>query len=377
MDAPVAPTPPGLGRQQDGIEGFVQPYGQNICPNIQPEPVRAWHPSLAPGWEPNPYAPAVGPMCSLVDLERATAELRLLREVYGNVLDKDSKPYATFDKNGTVLDAGRYLRDRDTFIGSGTVYEEYRAKALAELEADGAKLRNRILPIENRDAFPRWREAQLVFYVWVRRGYENAIGPNVTVNIPALIRTGTNQKLRDALKQVRSDYGQNFPQQAGLVARPIKLNGNYKLGTLSDHAFGRAVDIDPEHNAQIRESDWKDILTLTGKSLDQATRATQWSATPQALHAAIKDISDAFVSKIQELLDAQGEVQDPLQAALKANPTLARLNRGFGIKKWKNGFFNLEWNLVKELHEEQLVWGATFKHPDLHHFELPSSVSLL
>jgi hypothetical protein len=26
--------------------------------------------------------------------------------------------------------------------------------------------------------------------------------------------------------------------------------------------------------------------------------------------------------------------------------------------------------LVKELHEEGFVWGATFSHPDLHHFEL-------
>jgi hypothetical protein len=377
MDAPVPPNPPSLGRQQDGAEGFVHPYGQNICPNIQPESVRTWHPPLAAGWEPSPYAPALGPVCSLSDLDKAGAELRLLREVYGDVLDKDGKPYGTFQNNGIVLDVERYLRDRDAFIGPGTTYDAYRDKALAELDADGGKLRSRILPIEKRDAIPRWREAQVPFYMWIRRGYENALGRNSSVHIPTLIRTGTSQKLRDALKQVRSDYGQNFPQQADLVARPIKLNYNYKLGTLSDHALGRAVDIDPEHNAQIRESDWKDILTLTGESLDQATRTQQWSATPQALHTAIARINDAFVAKVRELIEAQTEAPDPLKAAIAANPTLARLNKGFSIKKWRQGFFNLEWNLVKELHEESLVWGATFKHPDLHHFELPSSVPLL
>jgi hypothetical protein len=374
MDAPVPPTPPSLGRQQDGVEGFVHPYGQNTCPNIQPESVRAWHPPLAAGWEPSPYAPALGPVCVLSDLDKAGAELRLLREVYGDVLDKDGKPYGTFKNNGVVLDIERYLRDRDSYIGAGTVYEAYREKAVAELDADGGKLRNRILPVEKRDKIPRWREAQVPFYMWVRRGYENALASrSLTVDIPSLIRAGTNQKLRDALKQVRSDFGQNFPQQADVVARPIKLNYNYKLGTLSDHALGRAVDIDPEHNAQIRESDWKDILTLTGQSLDQATRSQQWSATPEALHTAIRNINDAFVAKIQELIDAQGEAKNPLQAAITANPTLARLNKNFRIDKWKQGFFNLQWSLVKELHEEALVWGATFKHPDLHHFELPSS----
>ncbi len=76
MDAPIPATPPSLGRQQDGAEGFVHLYGQNICPNIQPEPVRAWHPPLAPGWEPNPYSPAIGPMCLLGALDKAAADLR-------------------------------------------------------------------------------------------------------------------------------------------------------------------------------------------------------------------------------------------------------------------------------------------------------------
>ena len=41
------------------------------------------------------------------------------------------------------------------------------------------------------------------------------------------------------------------------------------------------------------------------------------------------------------------------------------------LRAWAaQGFFNLEWPLVKELHASGLKWGAIFPDPDLHHFEL-------
>jgi hypothetical protein len=141
------------------------------------------------------------------------------------------------------------------------------------------------------------------------------------------------------------------------------------LGTISDHAFGTAVDIEAPTNPQLTEAQWDTILKVTGKTLDQATRRAKWGTAPFELHTAIKDISDAFVAKVQELVDAQTD-KDPLAAAVKADPHLAKLKLPF-VKAWRNGFFTLSWALVKELHEEKLVWGATFKDVDLHHFELP------
>ena len=36
--------------------------------------------------------------------------------------------------------------------------------------------------------------------------------------------------------------------------------------------------------------------------------------------------------------------------------------------KWKDGFFALDWTVVKELHEEGFTWGGYFGPPDLHHY---------
>jgi hypothetical protein len=382
MPEPKPPIPAGLGRQPDGVEDFVLPYGQNICPNVQPGPLGAWAPPLALGWETHPY---VSPTANWREREYAQAnhELTLLREVYGNVQDVDGNKYDRFGKNGWVLAVERYMYDRDNFIGYGPAADAYLASVIAELDADNAKLRRSILPsISDRKKHPNsWQAAQNIFYMWVRRGYDKALAKrNVTVSIPALIGMGTNQKLRDALKQVVSDYGQNFPQQADLVARPIKLNDNFKLGTLSDHAFGLAVDINPEQNAQINQGQWGHILTLTGKSLDETTRKSKWKSDPEELHRLVREISDAFASKLAELVDAQAQAKakDPLAAAIEADASLKQLRKaGFNFAKWRNGFFNLEWRLVKELHEEDLVWGAVFKSPDLHHFELPPGTPLL
>jgi hypothetical protein len=61
--------------------------------------------------------------------------------------------------------------------------------------------------------------------------------------------------------------------------------------------------------------------------------------------------------------------KNPLGAAIEGNDSLKKIGAKF-IGEWQKGFFNLPWELVKEFHEEGFLWGATFEHPDLHHFEL-------
>lgn len=314
---------------------------------------------MVPGWTP----PMAWPR-SQTELADGEHELTLLRQVYGNVMDPDKNAYAHFAQNAWVLHVEQYLRDRDAFFGSLEDYVAYKATALAELDADDGKLRKSIDPWDPKVA--RRSEAQVPFYAWTRRAYEKVVGSGV--NIRGAILLGTSEKLRAALKQVRSDYGQKFREE-GFNPRPIKLSGTYKLGTISDHAFGTAVDIEAPTNPQLTEAQWDAILKVTGKTLDRATRRAKWGTAPFELHTAIKDINDAFVAKVQELVDAQTD-KDPLAAAVKADPHLAKLKLPF-VKAWRNGFFTLSWALVKELHEEKLVWGATFKDVDLHHFELP------
>jgi hypothetical protein len=170
----------------------------------------------------------------------------------------------------------------------------------------------------------------------------------------------------------------------------MKLNG-YRLGTISEHAIGTAIDIESAKNAHIPTSTWNQILAFTGKSLDHAARKTKWKNKPKELHTEIKAINDAFVKKLKETMDDTLETakkaaeakdatpkqkadyqsikQNPLRAALNGNANLKGMGENF-LKKWKSGFFSLPWELVEELHEEKFLWGATFSHPDLHHFEL-------
>lgn len=102
---------------------------------------------------------------------------------------------------------------------------------------------------------------------------------------------------------------------------------------------------------------------------------------PEELHKAIKEINDEFVNKLhaamKEAESADGKAlpvpapskMDPIEAAMAKNQELRNLGEDF-LQKWKDGFFTLDWALVKELHEEGFTWGGTFSSPDLHHFEL-------
>jgi len=322
-----------------------------------------WHPPLLlpeDSWHP--------PLTQHSEADRALGrrELEALRESYGNVLSQDgNRAYAVFGQDGWTYRVEEYLTHRDSFFGSSLAYEVYLRIARNELEADGGKFRRSILA---RRSAPRWREAQDIFWAWTRKAYENKLGPNV--DLPKLISAKESQKLRLALRQVQVDFGSPFEQQT-MAARPMKARGAYRLGTLSDHALGEAVDIWPDRNPQVEAKQWDGILAFTGKALDVTTRVLWWKTAPEQLHRAIVEIKDLFVSKLAEAVAAQAAAgaTNALGEVIKASPDLQKVGVKF-VEKYRNGFFDLPWALVKELHEEQFLWGATFKRIDLHHFEL-------
>ena len=320
-------------------------------------------------------------------------EIKLLFEVYGSVKSKaDKKSYSYHEKakgkKKKVLKyrVEDYVKDRNAFFGSAKIYQEYLILSREELDADDAKLRKYVEPGKDvRKKVAEWRKAQDVFYAWVRKAYEKSLGEGV--DVPKLIKTQMSEKLQKALQQVKVDYGQSF-QYGGFNPRPMKLNG-YRLGTISEHGLGTAVDIESATNAHIEVSEWQAILAFAGKSLTQAE--SKWKTRPKELYESIKEINDEFVAKLSTAIkdteaaakkaaESAGatDVQKKNAAAVKTNPLKAAVEQNAGLKKigskfvakWRNGFFDLPWNLVKELHEEGFLWGATFSHPDLHHFEL-------
>jgi hypothetical protein len=329
-------------------------------------PVEEFHVPLRADYDPRWFAPLSFDfqLHTAAEFADGGAELEILRETYGNVLNKKADfTYAKHDANGWHYRVEEYLNDREHFFGRGESYAKYKQIALAELDADNGKLRGFIDPnVKTRNTKPQWRDAQVAFYAWTRRAYENAVPAGV--DIPTLIKAGMSQKLRDALRAVQVGYGKNFNPE-GFNPRPIKTTRGYRLGTLSDHALGTAADIRPSANAQIEPEIWKDIESFTGKSLDTPTRKRQWRDSPRQLYDALTDINSLFVSKLQE----------PAPAAAPGAPAAPAPKRSRGwsafTNKWQKGFFDLPWELVSALHEEQFVWGATFGRLDLHHFELP------
>lgn len=312
---------------------------------------------------------------SRAELATGEDELDVLREVYGGVLNASGKLVYAIGSDRRAYRTEQYLEDRAAFFGSTEQYLDYLEVARAELDADDGKLRNKLDPSNLKpNPLPRrWRDGQAPFYAWTRRAYEKVLGAGV--NVPALINAGMSKTLEAALRQVRADYTGGFNPQ-GFSARPIKTTKGYRLGTLSDHGLGTAIDISPGTNPQLEAGQWTQLLGYTKKALDRATRRAQWVSAPSSLHTSIQEISQLFAQQVSAALEAQKKANpdqsdaDALAAIVAADAHLTKLGPAF-VKKWQRGFFDLPWALVKELHEEKFIWGATFERLDLHHFELP------
>jgi len=386
MTVPMPPQPPQLGRRLDPSPDGMQFYGQVLGPSRSdpaschprhnygrsPAEATAWALTNDGRW--NPAVPEPGSSWSQYDLWEGEAELQLMFEVYGLVMDADGQSYAQNADGTRIYSVALYLYDRERFFGSTQAYKDYRDIALKELEADRGLLRDKLEPnIRQRPNLRRWKEAQICFYAWVRKAFEKRLGGDD--KIVGIIRLGSSKAIKTALLQVGKDYTGTFAKEES-NPRPIKVNGGYKLGTLSDHALGDAVDIDSGKNAQITPNQWTGIEAYTSKTLTKATRESQWKMNPQALHATFVEINAEFVRLLGLDIEAQaaaGVARDDktMAAALvKANANLAKIGEDF-LKKWKNGFFAMPWALLKEFHEEKLLWGAVFATIDLHHFEVP------
>jgi hypothetical protein len=384
------PGPYGKGKFSGGVlksGPLNSPAGPQLKdPHLTPGPM---------GTNKDLAATAAKPAKKMPDPDEE--ELKLLVSVYGIVKNKKAtQSYVYWKKKKKHYRVKEYVADRNAFFGSAKAYTDFRDVARKELEADNGKLRRYIEPpLKKRKSLKDWKKAQDVFYAWVRKAYKKKLGDKI--DIPKLIKSQMSEKLKKALKQVKLDYGKSF-QAGGFNPRPMKLGG-YRLGTISDHAVGTAIDIESAKNPHIPTKTWKSILSFTGKSLDHAKRKSLWKTTPKKLHDGIKEINDEFVSKLAKAIkDVETESKksaeeaakkgaeaktpaaqpkakaaaakiDPLEAAVKKDKDLEEIGLKF-LKKWKKGFFNLPWELVKELHEEDFLWGATFSHPDLHHFEL-------
>ena len=232
---------------------------------------------------------------------------------------------------------------------------------------------------------------QQIFYRWVRQAYKKKYGGDV--NVPELIRKGMSQELAEKIAAVRgsirvkSIHDDQF-HAGGFNPRPIKIAHHYRLGTLSEHGTGMAVDIDDKQNAQFTGEEWKFIEELVGKHVGRSGR---WAAEADAegLWNDIKAVNDLFIEKVaaevkriereraeKEEKSKQGPGKPDSTHSAKAEKPVPPLQQVLGkhfnsLSPWaSSGFFHLPLELVLELHAHGFTWGASFPDIDLHHFQL-------
>lgn len=268
----------------------------------------------------------------------------------------------------TDVEAAAYVKHRDTYFGST---EQYRAFSVeADKELDEAKgLRKKI-------EFNKNPAAQNIFYRWVRMAYHK----QGTTDVPAIIVRGKSEQLKTALDEISKEYGKKF-QAGGFNPRPMKsAKYKYRLGTISEHALGNAVDIEAKHNAIISKADWAFVEQIAGKSVDRAE--ARWKDEPESLWKDITELNVLFVANLPKEL-ARIAAELAAQTTTEPTPKVRQRKRksltpeGVLFKehrdmvRWQDGFFSLDWELVKRLHAQNFKWGAVFKSSaDLHHFEL-------
>lgn len=299
---------------------------------------------------------------------------------------------SVLDRKGSAYsDAAAYLKDRNSFFGSAEKYDLEAADSDCEFEEIKDKLRNALL---DKETVKRWgtdkAERFLKYlYRWTRKAYMN----HGVTDVPQLIKKGASQELIDAVKKVNKSTGEHLVPL--LTPRPMKIAPDYKyrLGTISEHAWGLAIDIIEKENPTISVSDWTFIQTLTGKNVNRSE--SRWKTDPKGLWTDIDDLNDLFVAKIKSEIkrieaervakaakdakDAKGGVpgtkSDPKKASKPLRSPIDEVLAGHhGLIKRVDGFFSLEWDLVHQLHIAGFIWGATFNNQvDLHHFEVRKS----
>ena len=277
------------------------------------------------------------------------------------VTDEDKAEFKLLKGKITDADADAYMKHRNEFFGSRAAYATFAIES--DMELNDTKNLRKLIELKG--------DAQTVFYRWVRKAYHN----NGVADVPSMIKRGTSQKLADELAKVKLAYGQKF-MAGGFNPRPKKsAKYQYRLGTISEHATGNAIDIESGSNPILSKGDWDFLQKFSGKKTDLSL--DRWKKDPDAVWKDVKDLNDEFVKKLAaELKRVEAERKSapkPTKPAVTSpTPVEVVLGKHAGLHKHASGFFTLDQKLVHLLHEHGFRWGATF-YPgsvDLHHFEL-------
>ena len=258
-----------------------------------------------------------------------------------------------------------YVTYRDDHFGGRATYDAIRVIADAEWD-DNAVIRRMVG--QSTDSNDRKK----ALYRWLRLEYRGQ-GIDTEAAIVTLMRRGMTPELEAAVDRVRAAHP--GLRTGGFVPRPKKhTDVGYRLGTLSEHGTGKAIDVRPQHdNPQIPRADWGVIEEITGRNVVRTLR--RWQMQPNALWQDVHDLNAEYVAEVTTRMaavraarTAAGKDPDnphPRNEVLAGSRWLRRRAAARGLS-----FFTLAEDLVLAMHAEDLRWGVTFGTPDLHHFEI-------
>lgn len=170
--------------------------------------------------------------------------------------------------------------------------------------------------------------------------------------------TPGHKDLKAALETAQKDLntsGNNFVLDSAWSFVPRTFNNN--INKLSNHALGRAIDINPVNNPHILSSD--EIMVIDAVCKTALPSGLLSESDPNTLQNA----SVHFQNNFNDLWIGQ-QTQSLLIKAIKRKR--ARLN-GYA----QRGFMNLPTKLVKALQNAGLKWGGSWTSAkDFMHFEL-------
>jgi hypothetical protein len=280
----------------------------------------------------------------------------------------------------TNIDA--YIAFRNSIFGSSVKYWEFALQSdeeLAENTFIAGKLPDKIGKIPDSQKKEGIEEVHYFLYRWYRKAMiDKHNDPNL--DVPSIVSTGATASLRQKLSALQGQGLRDL--RAVLVARPAKITGRFRLGSLSNHGEGLAVDYKSGENAHLTEKQYANIQNFVNPNRKpplnaaavkglQANWKTMRDNNLKGLWQKFHDLNRDFVAQVNTELTAAENAAGPgagKRSAARAN-RLSQIQRSLGLKReYMTGFFRMTWNDLKAITDEGFTWGVTFL--DLHHFDL-------
>jgi hypothetical protein len=207
----------------------------------------------------------------------------------------------------------------------------------------------------------------------------NYIANNI-VNITFFNRTTQGhrdlQAALNAAQTALTSAGHSFILEVGTWSFvPRTFNDN--INKLSNHALGRAIDINPQNNPHITSAEEVLAIDTICRSLlpSGLLSETNFDNLQRASDRFKQNFNNSWVDQQKELLKDMSK-QKPTPTDMPAQKKLVKAiqNRRSALNKYAaNGFLNLPKALVEALQSAGLNWGGTWSSAkDFMHFELPN-----